>query len=62
MSFGHGAHYCIGAQLARMEARCGLEALLSRFSGFQRTAAELTWSQALTVRGPHTLPLRFLPA
>ncbi|WP_257449759.1 cytochrome P450 [Archangium lipolyticum] len=62
ISFGYGAHYCIGAQLARMEARCGLEALLSRFSGFKRTSAELTWSQAITVRGPHTLPLRFIPA
>lgn len=62
LSFGYGAHYCIGAQLARMEARCGLEALLSRFSGFQRTSTELTWSQAITVRGPHTLPLRFIPA
>ncbi|ADO69432.1 cytochrome P450 [Stigmatella aurantiaca] len=62
ISFGYGAHYCIGAQLARMEARCGLEALLSRFSRFQRTSAELTWSQAITVRGPHALPLRFTPA
>jgi cytochrome P450 len=62
LSFGYGAHYCIGAQLARMEARCGLEALLSRFSGFERTSAQLTWSQAITVRGPHTLPLRFIPA
>ncbi|MDC0713398.1 cytochrome P450 [Stigmatella sp. ncwal1] len=62
LSFGYGAHYCIGAQLARLEARCGLEALLSRFSHFQRTSAELTWSQAITVRGPHSLPLRFIPA
>ncbi len=62
LSFGYGAHYCIGAQLARLEARCGLEALLSRFSDFKRTSASLTWSQAITVRGPHTLPLRFIPA
>ncbi|WP_043407924.1 cytochrome P450 [Archangium violaceum] len=62
LSFGYGAHFCIGAQLARMEARCGLEALLSRFSGFERTSASLTWSQAITVRGPHALPLRFIPA
>ncbi|SEL84274.1 hypothetical protein SAMN05444354_10915 [Stigmatella aurantiaca] len=61
LSLGHGAHFCIGAQLARTEARCGMEALLSRFSGFQRTPAELTWGQAITVRGPHTLPLRFIP-
>ncbi len=62
LAFGYGVHYCIGAQLARMEARCGLEALLSRFSGVQRTSAALTWNQAITVRGPHALPLRFIPA
>ncbi|MFE8599146.1 cytochrome P450 [Archangium violaceum] len=62
LAFGYGAHFCIGAQLARMEVRCGLEALLSRFSGFERTTSSLTWSQAITVRGPHTLPLRFIPA
>jgi len=63
LSFGYGVHYCIGAQLARMEARCGLEALLSRFSGFTRTSTEqLSWGQAITVRGPQSLPLRFTPA
>ncbi|WNG14402.1 cytochrome P450 [Cystobacter fuscus] len=62
LSFGYGVHYCIGAQLARMEARCGLEALLSRFSGFTRTSTELSWGQAITVRGPQRLPLRFIPA
>ncbi|ATB35949.1 cytochrome P450 hydroxylase [Cystobacter fuscus] len=62
LSFGYGIHYCIGAQLARMEARCGLEALLSRFSGFTRTSTELSWGQAITVRGPQHLPLRFIPA
>ncbi|OJH35123.1 cytochrome P450 [Cystobacter ferrugineus] len=62
IAFGYGIHYCIGAQLARMEARRGLEALLSRFSGFQRTSTALTWGQAITVRGPNALPLRFIPA
>ncbi|MFY0584183.1 cytochrome P450 [Cystobacter fuscus] len=62
LSFGYGVHYCIGAQLARMEARCGLEALLSRFSGFTRTSTELSWGHAITVRGPQHLPLRFIPA
>lgn len=62
LSFGYGVHYCIGALLARMEARCGLEALLSRFSGFERIPTELNWGQAITVRGPQRLPLRFIPA
>ncbi|WNV88507.1 cytochrome P450 [Umezawaea sp. Da 62-37] len=31
VSFGHGAHHCVGASLARLEARIGLTALFTRF-------------------------------
>src|SRR5438270_2152965 len=31
LAFGHGAHYCLGAPLARIEAQIGLQSLLSRF-------------------------------
>lgn len=31
LSFGHGAHYCLGAGIARMVARTGLSALFARF-------------------------------
>jgi cytochrome P450 len=31
LSFGHGAHYCLGAQLARLEAEVALPALFERF-------------------------------
>jgi hypothetical protein len=62
ISFGHGIHYCLGAHLARMEARVGLEVLISRFRGFVRPPGAVTWNQAITVRGPAALPLRFIPA
>jgi hypothetical protein len=62
LAFGHGAHFCLGAGLARLEARLGFEALLARFKGFERLPGELTWNSAVTVRGPLSLPLRFLPA
>ncbi|MEE1928455.1 cytochrome P450 [Streptomyces sp. TRM 70351] len=39
LSFGHGAHFCIGAPLARMEATIALEGLFTRFPGL-RVAAE----------------------
>ncbi len=31
LSFGHGAHYCLGAGIARMVAKIGLSALFDRF-------------------------------
>jgi len=31
MSFGLGVHFCLGAQLARLEAQCALDALITRF-------------------------------
>lgn len=35
IGYGHGIHFCIGAQLARMEARIALNALFDRFSGLR---------------------------
>jgi cytochrome P450 len=56
LPFGHGIHFCLGAPLARMEARIGLELLLSRFSRFTQ-AGPLEWNQSFTVRGPRILPV-----
>lgn len=36
LAFGHGIHFCLGAQLARLEARIALGALLDRFPNFRR--------------------------
>jgi cytochrome P450 len=61
VAFGHGIHFCLGAPLARMEAVLAVEALASRFRGFERVG-EVTWNRSFLARGPARLPLRFLPA
>jgi cytochrome P450 len=60
MAFGHGVHFCLGAPLARMEARIGIEALAARFRGFERMPGEISWNLVPTVRGPNELPIRML--
>lgn len=62
LSFGHGVHFCLGAALARTEARVAVEVLVNRFRGFERLPGELEWNVAVTVRGPAALPIRLLPA
>jgi cytochrome P450 len=60
LAFGAGVHFCLGAPLARLEARVVLSILLSRLQDIElaeSTAPELTDSSFL--RGPRRLPLRF---
>jgi cytochrome P450 len=61
MAFGHGAHFCMGSPLARMEARIGLEEMLARIQGFVLPPQELKWNHSLGLRGPVELPVRVLP-
>ncbi|OJH33871.1 cytochrome P450 [Cystobacter ferrugineus] len=57
LPFGHGIHFCVGSQLARLEARLSLEALLSRFTRLTAGAQPIQWNSSLIVRGPARLPL-----
>jgi cytochrome P450 len=59
LSFGHGIHFCVGATLARMEARLGLSAILSRVRRFSRLEREIAWAPSINIRGPAALPIRF---
>jgi cytochrome P450 len=62
VGFGHGAHFCIGAALARLETRVALSALLDRFSDIRRAGGAWAPRTGLNVHGPRSLPIRFTPS
>jgi cytochrome P450 len=55
LAFGFGEHLCLGASLARLEARAFLEQLLARFPDFTVTG-EPIWTRSTLVRGHVSLP------
>ena len=57
LTFGQGLHFCLGAPLARLEAKACLGALVSGFSSMRLGPGEVHWIDALVMRGPSSLPL-----
>jgi cytochrome P450 len=58
LAFGFGAHFCIGAALARLEVRLVLEELLDRFRTLE-PAGEVAHSPSDIIAGVTSAPLRF---
>ncbi|WP_017578089.1 cytochrome P450 [Nocardiopsis kunsanensis] len=60
-AFGHGAHYCLGAELARIELQVALRELLRRFPGLELAvpADKVEFRDDRLARGPATLPVRW---
>jgi cytochrome P450 len=57
MSFGSGAHFCLGAHLARMEARVALTELFKRIRGYEVDEDNAVRVHSSNVRGFAHLPM-----
>ncbi len=64
VAFGHGAHYCLGASLARHELAAVLSAVFGRLPGLELAIerSEIDWQPTRDFRGPRALPVRWTPA
>lgn len=60
VAFGLGAHYCLGAPLARLEGKIALDALVQRFPRMRLAvpADQVRWRGTIGLRGLTKLPLR----
>lgn len=57
LAFGHGAHYCLGAHVARLQATAALEALFGRFEELTVRTDAIEPIDSMLVYGPATLPV-----
>ncbi len=59
LAFGKGVHFCLGAALARLEARVSLEEVMRRLPGYRIDASGLQRVHSTNVRGFSALPISF---
>lgn len=57
IAFGHGAHFCMGAHLARLEVVVALNALFDRIENLE-LAGPIRWTTTPSLSGPTSLPVR----
>jgi hypothetical protein len=60
LSFGGGAHLCLGAHLARLESQVAIGRLVQRFTDLELVEPKTTWGRSL-FRVPARVPVRFRP-
>jgi cytochrome P450 family 142 subfamily A polypeptide 1 len=61
LAFGLGNHFCLGANLARMEIRVVLEEVMRRIPDLEYTAGPPRTHPSLLVRSFTSMPVRFTP-
>jgi cytochrome P450 len=59
LAFSSGAHFCLGAPLARLEAQIALGELVTRFPDyrFAEPLEDIPWTNSMVARGPTRLPV-----
>jgi cytochrome P450 len=59
LSFSAGIHFCLGAQLARLEGQIALSTVVRRFPQMKIARDDLEWRPAPILRGLVALPVTF---
>ncbi|MEV0564161.1 cytochrome P450 [Dactylosporangium sp. NPDC050588] len=62
LTFGHGIHFCIGAPLARLEARIAMELLLRRYRTIAVDTGAAMFRNPWVMLSPTKLPVEVTPA
>jgi len=60
LAFGFGVHFCLGAKLARLEAKVALEELVALLPDFELACDRVPRSRSPLIRGLTALPVRIL--
>jgi cytochrome P450 len=60
LGFGHGTHFCLGARLARLEARVAFEELLAVMPEYELTG-DPGWVTSIWARAHKRVPVAFAP-
>src|SRR5205807_712107 len=61
LAFGHGAHYCLGASLARLEGQIAISTLVQRMPNLRLSIApdQIRWRGTFVLHGLESLPVSF---
>ena len=58
LAFGQGNHFCMGSQLAKLEAEIAIGTLVRRFPDFTGDTDACAWRRSIVLRGPMSVPLQ----
>jgi cytochrome P450 len=58
LTFGYGAHICLGFPLARLEGQIALPAVLARWRDIEPASDQVEWLDSMVLRGMKAFPIR----